>query len=193
MVCRAAANRRYMEVTLAKEKGFTLIELLIVIAIIGILAVVAMLVMRYYTARAHSAVVVSECHKVYRAFSLFYMDNETYPNATSAPAFNLATFDPLRSQGYYNGNITARLLNGPGRLVRFARRSGLESGILAAAHFGCRSECTFPCRGLRQCPPWRGTTTHRGLRVPQWGPVITLGGRAGFSPGSFISAYASVV
>ncbi len=112
MVCRAAANRRYMEVTLAKEKGFTLIELLIVIAIIGILAVVAMLVMRYYTARAHSAVVVSECHKVYRAFSLFYMDNEKYPNATSAPAFNLATFDPLRSQGYYNGNITARLLNG---------------------------------------------------------------------------------
>ena len=96
---------------MAKEKGFTLIELLIAIAIIGILAAVAMLVMRYYRAKAHEAVVVSECHEVYKAFTLFYMDNDKYPNASSAPAFNLATFDPLRSQGYYGGNIASRLLN----------------------------------------------------------------------------------
>jgi prepilin-type N-terminal cleavage/methylation domain-containing protein len=97
---------------LGKEKGFTLIELLIVIAIIGILAAVAILVMLSYAAKAHRTVVLSECNEVYKAFSLFYMDNGMYPNATSAPAFNLVTFDPLRSQGYYSGDITSRLLNG---------------------------------------------------------------------------------
>jgi prepilin-type N-terminal cleavage/methylation domain-containing protein len=97
---------------LAREKGFTLIELLIVIAIVGILAAVAILVGRHYTAKAHYAVVLSECDKVYKAFSLFYMDNEMFPNATSNPAFQLDTFNPLRSQGYYNGNITTRLRNG---------------------------------------------------------------------------------
>jgi prepilin-type N-terminal cleavage/methylation domain-containing protein len=101
-----------MKVALAKEKGFTLIELLIVIAIIGILAAVAILVMRYYSVKAHSSVVLSECHEVYKAFTLFYMDNEKYPNASIAPAFDLATFDPLRNRGYYGGNIASRLLNG---------------------------------------------------------------------------------
>ncbi|MBW2565439.1 MAG: prepilin-type N-terminal cleavage/methylation domain-containing protein [Deltaproteobacteria bacterium] len=109
-----------MEVSLAKEKGFTLIELLIVtliellivIAIIGILAAIAIPVMRYYSVRAHSSVVLSECNEVYKAFTLFYMDNEGYPMASNPPAFNLTTFDPLRSQGYYEGNINSRLLNG---------------------------------------------------------------------------------
>jgi prepilin-type N-terminal cleavage/methylation domain-containing protein len=106
---RIADGRR---VGLAQEEGFTLIEVLIVIAIIGILAAVAILVGRHYTAKAHYAVVLSECDEVYKAFSLFYMDNEMFPNATSNPAFQLGTFSPLRSQGYYNGNITSRLRNG---------------------------------------------------------------------------------
>jgi prepilin-type N-terminal cleavage/methylation domain-containing protein len=101
-----------MRVALAKEHGFTLIELLVVIAIIGILAAVAVLVMQYYRAKAECAVVLSECHEVYQAFSLFYMDNEMFPNASSNPAFQLDTFNPLRSQGYYSGHVTARLRNG---------------------------------------------------------------------------------
>ncbi|UCG81884.1 MAG: prepilin-type N-terminal cleavage/methylation domain-containing protein, partial [Desulfobacterales bacterium] len=56
-------------VGLAQEEGFTLVEILIVIAIVGILAAVAILVGRHYTVKAHYAVVLSECDKLYKAFS----------------------------------------------------------------------------------------------------------------------------
>jgi prepilin-type N-terminal cleavage/methylation domain-containing protein len=98
-----------MEVALAKEKGFTVIELLIVISIVSIFAAVAIPVSRV---KAHRAAVLSECKKVYIAFSMFYIDNEMFPNATSDPPFNLVSLNPLESQGYYNGDITSRLRKG---------------------------------------------------------------------------------
>lgn len=85
--------------------GFTLIEMLVVVVILGILAAIAVNVMGGTREKASLAAVQSSARELYIAFEEFYADNEMYPNATTDPSFQLDTFDPLVSGGYYSGGI----------------------------------------------------------------------------------------
>ena len=90
------------------EKGFSLVELLVTVVIIGLLAAIALPKYSEYRQRANYTVVVSDCRYVFNAFMVYYQDNTTYPDTAS---FDLSNFEPLRSDGHYNGNIEINLLN----------------------------------------------------------------------------------
>ena len=94
------------------ERGFTLIELMIVTVIVGLLAGIAGLVTRDLQVKAHLTSVVADGRILFHGLEEFYVNNYMYPNATSNPAFDLVTFEPLRSMVGYQGSINARLLNG---------------------------------------------------------------------------------
>ncbi len=94
------------------ERGFTLIEMMVVTVIIAILAGIAGLQLRGIQVKAHLASVVADGRILYHGLEEFYALNYMYPNATSSPAFNLVTFEPLRTTVGYQGSINARLLNG---------------------------------------------------------------------------------
>ena len=99
---------RYSE----NERGFTLIELMVVTVVVGILAGIAGVQYRGMQVRAHLTSVVADARILFHGLEEFYTVNYRYPNATSNPAFNLVTFEPLRTLVGYQGSINARLLNG---------------------------------------------------------------------------------
>lgn len=94
------------------QRGFTLIELLMVVAIIGLLSAIMVAMLQNSIRKAHIAAVAGECKSLYSAFGQFYIDNKMYPYASTPPAFNLRTFDPLRSKGYYTGGVARWLKDG---------------------------------------------------------------------------------
>jgi len=64
------------------EKGFTLIELMIVIAIIGILAVIAIPQFNAYRARSYNAGALSDIRNIETAVEAYYVDYQHYPTVT---------------------------------------------------------------------------------------------------------------
>jgi prepilin-type N-terminal cleavage/methylation domain-containing protein len=92
--------------------GFTLVELMIVTVVIGLLASLAAPKFKDVQVKAHLNSIVADGKLLYTGFEEFYSDGYMYPNATSNPFFNLVTFEPLRSMGYYQGNMLDRLNNG---------------------------------------------------------------------------------
>jgi|AP95_1055475.scaffolds.fasta_scaffold06976_2 prepilin-type N-terminal cleavage/methylation domain-containing protein len=91
--------------------GFTLAELMIVTVIIALLSSIAIPKFRNVQVRAHVNSIVADGELLLTGFQEFHSDNYSYPNATSNPFLNLVTFEPLRSMGYYQGNMLDRLNN----------------------------------------------------------------------------------
>jgi type II secretory pathway pseudopilin PulG len=81
------------------------------VAIVGILTAIAVPGLNYALRKSNINAVTAEGKTIYLAFTTFYLDNNAYPNASSNPAFQLDTFEPLRSMGYYRGDVTPRLVN----------------------------------------------------------------------------------
>jgi prepilin-type N-terminal cleavage/methylation domain-containing protein len=93
------------------ERGFSVIELLIVVGIIGLLAAIAIPNLRNAMVTAEVKTGAAEAKQLLTSFAQYYRDHNQYPNASSDPAFNISTFEPLRSMGYYRGDINRLLLN----------------------------------------------------------------------------------
>jgi prepilin-type N-terminal cleavage/methylation domain-containing protein len=92
------------------QKGFTIIEILIVLAILAVLVAIALPGLHQARIRAESGALAADAHALYSAFHQFYIDYGHFPNATISPAFNVVTFEPLRSGNYYRGTMTRGLL-----------------------------------------------------------------------------------
>lgn len=84
---------------------------MVVTVIISILAFAIMSGLQRVLLKAQIASVVADGKILYNGFQEFYADNYMYPNATSDPAFDLTTFEPMTSMGYNTGNMQERLQN----------------------------------------------------------------------------------
>jgi len=94
------------------QKGFTIIEVLIVLCILAVLVAIAIPELHRAKVKAEMGALAGDGRTLYMAFRQYYIDHGQYPNATSSPAFDLATFEPLRSSRYYGGNMTRSLVGG---------------------------------------------------------------------------------
>ena len=66
------------------ERGFTLIELIIVVAIIGILAVIAIPQFKTAPQKAREAVLKSDLHTLREAIDQYFADKARYPESLEA-------------------------------------------------------------------------------------------------------------
>jgi prepilin-type N-terminal cleavage/methylation domain-containing protein len=93
-----------------RSGGFTLIELLVAVLIIGLLSTVAIASVQNAVRRARVSAVAAEGKVLLQAFATHYVDEGKYPNSSSTPNFQLDTFEPLRSMGYYRGDLASKLV-----------------------------------------------------------------------------------
>ena len=83
----------------------------IVLAIIAVLSAIAIPMMHDAILKAHISAAATDAKAIYVAFKRYHMDNHMYPNASTAPTFQLDSFEPLVSMQYYDGRISTRLLH----------------------------------------------------------------------------------
>ncbi len=95
-----------------RAAGFSLLELLITMVIIFIVTGMIAPMMRAALLRAHISATAAEAKKLHTAFKQHFVDMNMYPNAVDAPAFDLATFEPLVGMGYYDAAVKPKLLGG---------------------------------------------------------------------------------
>ena len=71
---------RMMNTSKRNEHGFTLIELIVVTAIIGILASIALVNVRYGVIKAREAALKDNLSSMRKAIDTFYADKQRYPS-----------------------------------------------------------------------------------------------------------------
>ena len=92
-----------------KNQGFSLIEMLVVMAILLIITSMMFPLFKSAILRAQVGAMASDAKAIQMGFKRFYIDNDMYPNASDDPAFQLDTFEPLVSEGYYDGRVAGKL------------------------------------------------------------------------------------
>lgn len=94
------------------QRGFSLVELLMAVAIVGVLSAIAIPILTQAVVRSEVRAVVSEGRTIHTAFKAYYLDHDQYPDAVGGDAFDMASFEPLKSGGYYRGGIGGQLASG---------------------------------------------------------------------------------
>jgi general secretion pathway protein G len=64
----------------SQQSGFTLIELIVVVTIIGILAGIAVVQVRFAQRKALEAALMQDLHEMRKAIDDFYADKQRFPN-----------------------------------------------------------------------------------------------------------------
>ena len=98
----------------AAAAGFTLLELLVVVAVIGILAVIGIPSMRRALLRARIGRMASDATTLHKAMVTYAIDHDVYPANGTGPGdpFDRVTLEPLVSQHYLHNYqaVTAKPL-----------------------------------------------------------------------------------
>ena len=80
-------------------RGFTLIELLVVVAIVGMLSAIAVPMYSKVLQKGRTTALAGDLKYLYDAMMRYHADNGKFPGDAE---FDLASLDPLASDGYYN-------------------------------------------------------------------------------------------
>ena len=64
----------------SQQSGFTLIELIVVVTIIGLLAGIAVVQVRYAKRKAQEAALMGDLHEMRKAIDDFYADKQRFPS-----------------------------------------------------------------------------------------------------------------
>lgn len=123
------------------SRGFTLIELMIVVAIVGILAVVAIPAYQDYATRAKVSEAISMASQVKASVSEAYISNGALPldNAsTGIPESTSITSTYVESISVANGVITVELQG-------FSSNSALDQGSLEFTPTVSNKNLTWVC------------------------------------------------
>jgi type II secretory pathway pseudopilin PulG len=83
-----------------------MIELLITMAVIAIIMAIAIPGLHNARIRAQAGAVIADARSIYTAMKKYQVDNSAYYDT-----LNLSTFDPLRSNGEYTGQVTRLLVD----------------------------------------------------------------------------------
>ena len=90
------------------QKGYSLIELLVVMMTVMVLMAIAIPMFQDALLRANTSSLSTDAKSIYVAIKHYYVDNNTYP---PTDAFEVDSFEPLVSMGYYQGRAYSRLAN----------------------------------------------------------------------------------
>ena len=109
----------------AIQKGFTLIELMIVIAIVGILAVVALPAYQDYTARAQMSEALTLAEGQKSAVVEYYSDKGTFPASNTAAGIAAST----DISGKYVKSVEVTTANNKANITATMKSSGVNKDI----------------------------------------------------------------
>lgn len=100
--------------TSASESGSgrTLIDGVLVLGLLGVLLSIAWFAANTANLDSRRRVVEKEAKRLYSGLANYYDHNGEFPNSYAKPAFETETTEPLRSRGYYEGQVTAALVGG---------------------------------------------------------------------------------
>jgi len=94
------------------DKAYLLRHALLAGAIVVLLVMIGVHATHVASVESDLRIAVGEAQALSEAFGRYYSSHGAFPNAYADPRFECDTLEPLRRRGYYDGFITATLVEG---------------------------------------------------------------------------------